>query len=101
MKGDSLSSFVQKEIKEWNNRVKIDSQKLTKENTKYGETYTYIYEHNWNLTHYKDTFIYFKFNGFLYKFNYSSDIRFYDKYKNDVIFILNNLKFKESELLQN
>jgi len=97
IKEDSLSNLVQEEIKGWHKRVKIVSQNLTRANTKYGETYTYIYEHDWNFTHYKDTFVYFKYNGILYKFNYSSDIRFYEKYKNDVIFILNNLKFKEKE----
>jgi len=96
-KDDSLSNFVQEEIKGWNKTVRIDSHNLTKENTKYGETYAYIYEHDWNSTHYKDTIIYFKYNDIFYRFSYSSDIKFYEKYLNDAIFILNNLKLNKKE----
>lgn len=92
---DSLNELVQEKVKQWNNNVKINSQNLIKGTTKYGETYTYVYEHNWNSTHYKNTLIYFRHNDTVYEFNYSSDIRFYEKYKNDVAFILNNLKFNE------
>jgi len=96
-KDDSLINIVKEDIKRWQKRVKIDFKKLTKENTKIGETYSYIYEQDWNYTHYKVTIVYFKHKDILYRFSYSSDIRLYEKYLKDVIFILNNLKFKEKE----
>ncbi|AUC15857.1 hypothetical protein BTO06_12155 [Tenacibaculum sp. SZ-18] len=96
-KESSLNNFVQEDVERLNNIVKIDSQKLSKESTKYGETYRFEYEHNWNFKHYKKTFFYFKHSDFIYKFSYSSEIKYYKNYENDAIFIFNNLEFKKKQ----
>jgi len=96
-KNTSLSEFVQENIKRLNNAIKVDSNNLTRENTKYGDTYTYNYENTWNFTHYINTIKYFRYNDDFYKFSYSSDKRFYEKYLTDTNFIFINLKFKKKE----
>jgi len=91
----SLKDFSEKNINELNKAIRIDSQSFTTIKTKYGETYIYKYEHNWNFTHYVNIIKYFEQKDNFYEFNYSSDKKFYEKYLTNADFIFNNLKFKE------
>lgn len=93
----SLSKFAEKDIKGRNKAVRISSQNISRENTKYGETLIYKYNFDWNFTHYTNTIKYFKLNDSFYEFSYSSDEKFYEKYVTDADFIFDNLKFKVKE----
>lgn len=91
----SLKDFVETEIKKMKKEIRINSQSLTIEKTKYGETYIYKYELNWNFTHYLNIIKYFEQNGNFYEFSYSSDEKYYENYLKNADFIFDNLKFKE------
>jgi hypothetical protein len=96
-KSTSLKEFVEKDINGWNKAVSINAYNITSENTKYGETFIFKYEHDWNFTHYTNTIKYFKLNDNFYRFSYSSDEKFCEKYLTDADFIFNNLEFKVKE----
>ncbi len=93
----TLKKVTEDKINDWIKRIKINSQEITKNETKFGTTYTHHYKHSWNFTNYEVITHYFQVNNDYYSFSYSSDERFQKKYLNDANSIFKSFKIKETQ----
>ncbi len=92
----TLKKVTENKINSLISNIKINSQEITKNETRFGITYTHHYKHSWNFTNYEVITRYFEVNENYYSFSYSSDERFQKKYLNDANSIFKSFKIKDT-----
>ena len=91
----SLTKIAEKAIKNSSRFLRVHSNTITLNQSKFGESCINKYSYSWNSNNFKIEKIYFKYKENYYYFAYSSKERYFHKYLNDSKIIFKSLNFKE------